>query len=206
MATQDQAQIDCPYCGTRGDIHKILYGMPTSDFDFDLYEVGGCTVLLDQPNWMCRTCRWEGTRKPRSKIASQREQELGNGKFYATRTTPAIKRDRVAGYHWGYLISEGKTQCTCGFVHDSKDLQTVLEMAKPEFELWVDPFVYIRGHHNLPSCKGITNALIVEHRFLNGGYDQEASAYCQQCGKVVQEVPLLEAQQFVADHNESCSN
>ena len=155
---------------------------------------------------MCRTCRWEGTRKPRSKSASQREQELGNGKFYATRTTPAIKRDRVAGYHWGYLISEGKIYCTCGFVHDSKDLQTVLEIAKPEFELWVDPFVYIKGHHNLPSCKGITTALIVEHRFLNGGYDQEASAYCQQCGKVVQEVPLLEAQQFVADHNESCSN
>ena len=206
MVTQDQAQIDCPNCGTRGDIHKILYGMPTPDFDFDLYEVGGCMVFIDQPNWMCRTCRWEGTRKPRRKSASQRGQELGIGKFYASRATAAIKRDRFAGYHWGYLIGEGKIYCTCGFFVDLNETANTPDVKQPEIYPPLDPFVLYRGHRNLPSCKGITTALIVQHRFPNGRYDQEATAYCQQCGKVVQEVPLQEAQQFVADHNESCSN
>ena len=67
MANKDQTKIDCPTCGTRGDIHKIVYGHPTPDFDFDEFESGGCEVFFDQPNWMCRNCGWDGVRKPRSK-------------------------------------------------------------------------------------------------------------------------------------------
>ena len=67
MTTQNEVKIDCPPCGKDGDIHKIIYGMPTPEFDFDNYESGGCVIFDEAPNWMCRNCRWEGVRKPPSK-------------------------------------------------------------------------------------------------------------------------------------------
>ena len=125
------------------------------------------------------------------------------GKFFAARAAGALRRDQEAGYHWGYLVGEGKIHCTSGFILDTNDNETFLAMAYPEVDLDVKPLVYIIGHHNLPSCKGITTALIVEHKLFNRGQDQEATAFCQKCGKVVQSAPLEAAQAFVGKHSDS---
>ena len=204
---QSVVKIYCPTCGARGDVHKIIYGFPREDFDSETFEMGGCVVMFgDQPNWKCRTCGWEGVNKPRRKSPSIRTKAEGLGKFYAARADSALKRDREAGYHWGYLRGEGKTICTCGLVFDSNYKADIHEVAKPEYDLGVEPLAYARGHRNLPSCKGSTTALIVEHWYSNGGWaqSQEATAYCQACGLVAQNVDLTEAQAFVSEHNESC--
>ena len=132
------------------------------------------------------------------------DKREGLGKFYAARAAGALKRDREAGYHWGYLSGEGQIHCTCGFILDTNDKETILAMAYPEVDLGAKPLVYIIGHRNLPSCKGITTALIVDHKLFNMGQDQEATAFCQKCGKVVQAVPLKEATSFVETHNNMC--
>ena len=203
---QTVEKIYCPTCGSRGDIHKIVYGFPAPGFDSETYEMGGCVLFGDQPNWMCTTCGWEGVNKPRRKIPSIRTKAAGLGKFYAARADSALKRDRETGYHWGYLRGEEKTICTCGLIFDSNDKVGTHEVAKPEYELGVEPLAYVRDHRNLPSCRGTTTALIFEHRYINGGWAQrqEASAYCQTCGLVVQNVELTEAQAFVSEHNETC--
>ena len=201
-------KIYCPTCGSRGDVHKIIYGFPTSDFDSVTYEMGGCIVFGDQPNWKCRTCGWEGINKPRHKSPAIRTKAGGLGKFYSTRADAALKSDRAAGYHWGYLSGEGTTICTCGLILSSNDNSEVVEVARPrfqnDFEHEFEPLAYMRGHRNLPSCKGSAMALIVEHWFSNGGKYQEATAYCQGCGRVTSGVELSKAQQYVAEHNESC--
>ena len=69
MSTQKEKRIICPTCKEMGDVHKIIYGMPTADFDFEKYEVGGCVVFfMEKPNWKCRNCGWEGPSKPRSRV------------------------------------------------------------------------------------------------------------------------------------------
>lgn len=50
----------CPKCQQVGGIKKILYGMPSSDFDFDKYIVGGCCVTDEEPEIGCVKCGWEG--------------------------------------------------------------------------------------------------------------------------------------------------
>ena len=68
MSTKVEKRLICPTCKDLGDIHKIIYGMPTADFDFVKYEVGGCAVLfMENPNWKCRNCGWEGLNKPRTR-------------------------------------------------------------------------------------------------------------------------------------------
>ena len=100
------------------------------------------------------------------------------GKFFSARAAAVLRRDQEAGYHWGHLVGEGKIHCTCAFILDTNDNETLLAMAYPEVDLDVKPLVYIIGHRNLPSCKGITMALIVEHKLLNMGQDREATAFC----------------------------
>jgi len=134
-------------------------------------------------------------------MADQREKL---GKFFAARATSSLKRDQQTGYHWGYLRGEGKIHCTCGFILDTNDKETLLPMAYPEVDLGVQPLVFIIGHRNLPSRKGIATALIVHLELINNGQDYIASAFCQGCGKVVQTVPLKEAQTFVLEHEVTC--
>jgi hypothetical protein len=136
-------------------------------------------------------------------MADKRE---GLGKFFAARAAGALRRDREAGYHWGYLQGEGKIHCTCSFILDTGDNETLLAMGYPEVDLDVEPLVCIIGHHNLPSCKGIATALIVDHKLFNMAQDQEATAFCQKCRKVVQAVPLEEAKSFVETHNKDCGS
>ena len=61
--------VKCPFCADGGDVHEIVYGMPSEDFDFEKYEVGGCIVFDDAPDYRCRTCDWVGYKKPLKKRA-----------------------------------------------------------------------------------------------------------------------------------------
>ena len=51
--------IACPQCGEVG-LQKIIYGMPSDDFNFDKYIVGGC--IVSESNIGCTKCEWSGTR------------------------------------------------------------------------------------------------------------------------------------------------
>ena len=52
-------RIACPHCGEAG-LQKIIYGMPSDDFNFDKYIVGGC--IVSEANIGCTKCEWSGTR------------------------------------------------------------------------------------------------------------------------------------------------
>jgi transcription elongation factor Elf1 len=52
-------RIACPQCGEVG-LQKIIYGMPSDDFNFDKYIVGGC--IVSEANIGCTNCEWSGTR------------------------------------------------------------------------------------------------------------------------------------------------
>ena len=51
-------RIACPQCGEVG-LQKIIYGMPSDDFNFDKYIVGGC--IVSEANIGCTKCEWSGT-------------------------------------------------------------------------------------------------------------------------------------------------
>ena len=49
----------CPAC-QGSDIKEIVYGMPDIEsFDFEKYEVGGCCVSDDDPDFKCKSCDLE---------------------------------------------------------------------------------------------------------------------------------------------------
>jgi hypothetical protein len=52
--------LSCPKCGQKGNLQRIIYGMPSHDFDFEKYAVGGCLVFDNQPDVRCRDCGWSG--------------------------------------------------------------------------------------------------------------------------------------------------
>ena len=53
--------LSCPQCGQKGNLQRILYGMPDPEtFDFERYAVGGCVVEENQPDVRCRDCGWSG--------------------------------------------------------------------------------------------------------------------------------------------------
>jgi hypothetical protein len=45
----------CPECKS-SEVKKIIYGLPAHDFDFDKYEVGGCCVTPNDPQYKCGRC------------------------------------------------------------------------------------------------------------------------------------------------------
>ena len=57
--------LSCPQCGQKGNLQRIIYGMPDPEtFDFEKYAVGGCCISgggLD-PDVQCKECDWEGFR------------------------------------------------------------------------------------------------------------------------------------------------
>jgi hypothetical protein len=59
---QRLASIVCPRCGATGTMRKILYGMPSDDFDFEKYAVGGCVIGEDPAEIECSECEWQGKR------------------------------------------------------------------------------------------------------------------------------------------------
>jgi len=52
-------RIACPQCGEVG-LQKIIYGMPSDDFNFDKFIVGGC--IVSEANIGCPKCEWSGIR------------------------------------------------------------------------------------------------------------------------------------------------
>ena len=55
--------LSCPQCGQKGNLQRIIYGMPDPEtFDFEKYAVGGCLVEENQPDVRCRDCGWSGHR------------------------------------------------------------------------------------------------------------------------------------------------
>jgi hypothetical protein len=57
------SSMKCPKC-LGSNVKKIVYGMPDiENFDFDKYQVGGCTGGDDGPKHWCTDCE-EGFSKP----------------------------------------------------------------------------------------------------------------------------------------------
>jgi len=53
--------LSCQQCGQKGNLQRIIYGMPDpKTFDFEKYAVGGCLVEDNQPDIRCRDCGWRG--------------------------------------------------------------------------------------------------------------------------------------------------
>ena len=56
-------ELPCPRCGTKRALIKIIYGMPTPDFDYSKYISGGCCMDLDSPEYSCKNCDWQGQKE-----------------------------------------------------------------------------------------------------------------------------------------------
>lgn len=52
----------CPLCNEKGGLKRIVFGMPSWDFDFERYIVGGCCVTERDPEIGCVKCGWKGMR------------------------------------------------------------------------------------------------------------------------------------------------
>lgn len=59
---EELSAASCPKCGVKGFLKWILYGLPTEEFDFKKYIVGGCVVSDLDPEIGCRRCGWRGMR------------------------------------------------------------------------------------------------------------------------------------------------
>jgi hypothetical protein len=47
---------NCPRCKKPTKVKKIIYGMPSDDFNFEKYEVGGCCIEENSPTHLCTEC------------------------------------------------------------------------------------------------------------------------------------------------------
>lgn len=54
------ASTSCPSCSEMGGLKKIIFGMPSSDFDQGRFISGGCLVSEEDPEIGCVECGWEG--------------------------------------------------------------------------------------------------------------------------------------------------
>jgi hypothetical protein len=61
MKSKELLSEKCPSCGEIGSLRKISYGMPSDDFNFDKYIVGGC-MPSDYLNTGCIKCEWIGNK------------------------------------------------------------------------------------------------------------------------------------------------
>ena len=59
MSKPKLAELVCSECGAVGKFKKIIYGMPSDDFDFEKYAVGGCIAEDDAPDISCGDCSAE---------------------------------------------------------------------------------------------------------------------------------------------------
>jgi len=54
------SSLACPECGEIGTLRKIIYGMPSDDFNFDKFIFGGC--IVSEADIGCPKCEWSGIR------------------------------------------------------------------------------------------------------------------------------------------------
>ena len=52
-------KISCPECKSKAGIRKIIFGMPMGPVDPDKFVLGGCCILLPEPDYECITCSWQ---------------------------------------------------------------------------------------------------------------------------------------------------
>ena len=55
--------LPCPGCGTKNALMKIIYGMPTPDFDYSKNISGGCCLDFNSPDFACKSCNWQGRKE-----------------------------------------------------------------------------------------------------------------------------------------------
>ena len=55
-------EIQCKNCLQTGGLKKIIYGMPSQEFDFDKYISGGCCPPEFSDRIGCIFCNWETSR------------------------------------------------------------------------------------------------------------------------------------------------
>jgi len=123
------------------------------------------------------------------------------GRWGAYRHYAQLYREQIQGYHHHYETFDGMAVCTCGLEIGGDEL---LPLFYPNDDLELEPMQLVAGHRNLPSCKGVTVALIVRFRFVPDLNDYLWTAFCQVCGISVAELPHEEATAFVEGHNQSC--
>ena len=123
------------------------------------------------------------------------------GRWGAYRHSAQLYREQNQGYHHHYSNDAAGPICTCGLQLVGDDLVPLLY---PNEDLKLQPLQMVAGHRNLPSCEGVTVALIVNFRFDWEIGDYLWTAYCQVCGKSVVEIRNDEAKAFVEGHNQSC--
>jgi hypothetical protein len=51
-----KTRLICPACNSP-EVKAIAYGFPGGEFDFDKYEVGGCCVSDNDPDFKCMECK-----------------------------------------------------------------------------------------------------------------------------------------------------
>ncbi|CAN2242755.1 hypothetical protein MCEMZLE12_01045 [actinobacterium SCGC AAA044-D11] len=129
------------------------------------------------------------------------------GRFKAWLHYANLQSWQNQGLHFRYVNNEGKEHwCTCGLIvpigsdGDVKGLD----------DLELDDVHVAFGHRKLPSLKGITKALIYDSTWVEGSKDRHFnhgtyyySAMCQVCLKHVKDLPGVDADAFVAAH-ENC--
>ena len=130
------------------------------------------------------------------------------GRYKAWLHYANLKRWQEQGLHFRYLNDSGKNYvCTCGLLVPiglDPDLNVVADLGLDEVHVAF-------GHKNLPSLRGQTtvfiyNFLWVEDpgakHFSHGNY--HFSAFCQVCLEHVKDVPVADADAFVAAHKKRC--
>jgi len=57
-------RLNCPGCGKKATLRRIVFGLPTEEFDYSRNISGGCVVRDDSPEIGCVECEWSGSRDP----------------------------------------------------------------------------------------------------------------------------------------------
>ena len=118
-----------------------------------------------------------------------------------------LKRWRDQGHHFHYLSGPNSIHCTCGLVvnrsEDGSYLRDVTAVGGIS-GLKLDDLHWVKGHVNLPSGRGLTVALIYDFIYSDELKRYLWDAFCQECGADVKKKVLLEAREFVKEHNKTC--
>ena len=122
-------------------------------------------------------------------------------KWMAFRHSAQLYWAQNQGYHHHFTNFAGAAVCTCGLEIGGDEL---LPLFYPNDDLDLQPLQLVAGHRNLPSCEGVTVALIVKLCFDRGLGENLWTAYCQVCGKSVLDLTIANAVTFVEGHNQSC--
>ena len=140
------------------------------------------------------------------RLYSLMDTEQGyEARYWRWKSYASALRWHSAQQIWFHQIlgsNETSPICSCGLVFIDDD--ELLEMAYPEINLEIEPYLMVRAHRNLPSQDGIATALIVDVLHAEDRSKSLATAYCQHCAKVVHGVMIHDAQLFVEEHNRSC--